>query len=149
MRAAGRSVLAVVLGLVAAFVAVLALNMVSYAVYPPPPGFDFNNPEALKSLASKMPVGALLFVLLAETAGAFVGPWVAARVARRSFFVHGLIVGTLFLLLDIRNLATLPHPLWFWIVSIAGAAIAAYFGSKLGACRRPPVLDRKPALAGV
>lgn len=53
---------------VAGFV-VTGLEALGHAVYPPPEGLDPGNREQIKAAVAAMPVGALLFVLLAWVAG--------------------------------------------------------------------------------
>ena len=43
-----RSVIAIVVGAVVAFVLVAAIEAIGHSVYPPPPGLDFNNPGPLR-----------------------------------------------------------------------------------------------------
>lgn len=71
----GKSVLAVVLGLILGVVIIFVVEGVSHLLYPPPPGLDINNPKVLKAAMANVPFGALLFVLLAvlATAGSLPG----------------------------------------------------------------------------
>ncbi len=130
-----RSVLGIVLGFVLGTAVIAGLETLGHVIYPPAKEVDFHNPEAVKAYMAVIPLGALLFVLLAFAAGAFVGGWVAAWVARRAPALHALIVGGFFLLAGIANLMMIPHPLWFAIVNLLIFLPFAYAGSLL--VRRP------------
>ena len=74
-----RNVLSVMAGTFVAVVVVSIVQMVSHQMYPPPPGFDFEDREALAQLIAEAPLGALLMVLLSYALGTMVGAFVAAK----------------------------------------------------------------------
>ena len=127
----GRSSLAVIAGGVVGVVVVFVVESIGPVVYPPPPGMDFKNPEAVKAMMKNLPAGALLIVLLAWALGALAGGWVAARIAKRSHVVHALVVGALLLAGGVVNLVAIPHPLWFTVVSVLLFLPAAWAGARL------------------
>jgi hypothetical protein len=124
MGGIGRSIAAVLLGVIAALACVMAGDTLAHFFAIPshgmmrrvPSGIDANDHAALA--LSTMPVMALLALVLGWIAAAFVGPWVAVKVARRSPLVHAAIVGALLLTATVTNLASLPHPIWMWVVGI-------------------------------
>jgi uncharacterized protein YacL len=132
----GRSILAVVAGLVLGVVLIFAVESLGHFVYPPPSDLDMTNPEALKNLMANAPVGALLFVILAYVIGSFGGGWLAARLAQKSHVMHSLIVGGLLMAAGIMNMLMIPHPTWFWIISLVLYLPAAYAGALLGQKRQ-------------
>ncbi|HNU08416.1 MAG TPA: hypothetical protein PKO33_11670, partial [Pyrinomonadaceae bacterium] len=68
-----RNVLSVVLAFVIGGLAVFAVEKLGHTVYPVPAGLDPNNLEGLAEYVKTMPVGALLFVLAAQSAGSLIG----------------------------------------------------------------------------
>jgi hypothetical protein len=128
-----RSVGAVVAGVILGGGVVFAVELLGGMLFPMPPGLDLNDPQALAVAMANAPLGALLFVLLAWAAGSLAGGWLAARLAGRAPHWHALIVGVLLLIAGIINLATLPHPLWFQVVSVLVFLPAAWLGGALGA----------------
>jgi hypothetical protein len=126
-----RSVLGVVVGVVVAMILIVALELVSSAVYFAPAGIDPANREALKKGFAGLPVGALLLVLAGYALGTFSGALLAAAVAGRAPVTHGMIIGVLFLAAGIYNLMVIEHPLWFCMASVAVFLPAAYLGAKL------------------
>ena len=129
----GRKILAVVGGVILGGVVVFVVEWISSKVYPLPPGLDLNNREAMKAYVAALPIGALLFVLLAYVLGSLAGGWLAAKIARDSRLHLPLTVGGVLLFFGIINLVTIPHPLWFAMVSILVFLPAAYLGGRLGA----------------
>lgn len=129
-----RSIIAVVLGALLAGVTVAAVEFLGQRLFPPPPGLDFNNREAMMSL----PTGTFVFLLLAWALGALAGGWLAARLAPRKPLLHGMIVGALLMAGGVMNLVTIPHPVWVTILGLLVFLPAAYMGASL-ARPRPAV----------
>ncbi len=127
----GRSILAVVAGLVLGVVIIAAVEYMSHMAYPPPPGLDMKDPEAMKAMVANLPVGALLFLLLAWALGSFGGGWLAARLSQRLQMRHAMIVGALLMLAGIMNMIMIPHPTWLWVLGITVYLPAAYLGARL------------------
>ena len=134
----GRSILAVVLGVVIANVVIMGVHMVGTLIYPPPPGFDMHNPEAMREHMSTMPVPAFLWVALAHFLGTAAGVAFAAWMARRSP-IPALVVGVLVLAGGIANQLMLPHPAWFWPVDLATYPLGTWLGLSIGRRRSAAV----------
>jgi hypothetical protein len=136
VKAVGGSVLAILVGAIAAGVLITAVEAVSSAIFPLPPGLDLHDHEAMRQHIDRLPIGAFLFVLAAWAIGTFGGAWVAARLANRARLVHGLIVGALFLLAGVLNMLMIPHPVWMWVGGILVLAVGSYLGARLAASGR-------------
>jgi MFS family permease len=132
-KAAGRSILAVLAGAIVAGVLIAAVEAVSSAVYPLPPGVDHHDYESLRQHVEQLPLGAFLFVLAAWAIGTFAGAWVAARLATRARFAHGLVVGALFLLAGVLSMLMIPHPAWMWAGAVLVFVVCSYLGARLAA----------------
>jgi hypothetical protein len=129
-----RGVLALVLGVVAAVAATMVTELAGHMVFPTPHGLNHHDPASLGSI----PIGALVFILVAWAVGTFAGAWVAARVAPGGKLVFGLAIGALFLLAGVAMMLSIPHPLWMWVIGVAEVLPAAYLGARLAAPRRVP-----------
>src|SRR5262245_7828492 len=105
-----RSILGILAGLVVGGLVVGILEIPGYLIHPPPPGLDMSNTEALKAHMSSAPLAALLGVAIAWTMGPLVGSLLASWIAGRAFLTHALIVGAIFVLLDVMNIVSFPHP---------------------------------------
>ena len=123
-------------GTFVAVVVVSIVQMVSHQMYPPPPGFDFEDREALAQLIAEAPLGALLMVLLSYALGTMVGAFVAAKFsAAEGASRQGLFVTVLMLIAGLMNLNAFPHPTWYWIANILVFVGSGYFGAELGGRR--------------
>jgi hypothetical protein len=138
MSPMGRSILAVLLGVVVGGLLIATVEFVSHLIYPPQPDLDPAGIEALKAAIANDPVGALLFILLAWALGSLGGGWIAASIARRSHTRHALIVGAILMVMGILNMVMIPHPLWFWLAALVLFLPASYLGAKLGRPRVQP-----------
>src|SRR5262245_11654590 len=107
-----KSIRAIGLGALLAFVVVFAVEMIGMAIDPPPAGFDHTGPAALRALIASKPAWAILLVTAAWFLGTTAGAWVAARLAPRAPVTHAAAVGSLLLAAGLFNLLTLPHPAW-------------------------------------
>lgn len=126
-----RSILAVLAGVVVAGIVIAGVEYLGHLIYPPPPGLDPSDVESMKAMMADIPLGSLLFVLLAWALGSLAGGGVAARIAARSYLLHALIVGGIMLIGGVINMAMIPHPLWFWIVGVILFLPSAYAGARL------------------
>jgi hypothetical protein len=139
-----RSFLAVVAGCLAAFFHIAAIQGVGLLIYPFPAGLDPARPETILAYLEVIPVGARLIDLLAWVVGTFAGSWVAARLAPNWRRAHGLLIGVLFTLPTLRTLTSIPHPAWFWALSLATVFPAACLGATLAG----PVGEPGPSPTG-
>jgi hypothetical protein len=126
-----RTVIAVVVGTVVAFVLVGVIEAIGEFVYPPPAGVDFGKPDQLASYMQRLPGGALAFVLAAWIVATFLGGLVAAWIARTRTALVAAIVGALVLAATIMNFVLIPHPPWMIGAGVLGIAIAAYLAGRL------------------
>ena len=125
------SIAGVVVGLTAAVVVVGALEAVGHTIYPPPPGIDLHDPEALKTIIDQLPVGAIVMVLVAWGAGTLIGGFTAGAIAGRAQVIHGLIVGGIVMAFAAMTMIMIPHPLWFMIASVFIVVPPALVGALL------------------
>ncbi|HNQ14818.1 MAG TPA: hypothetical protein PKM58_04590 [Pyrinomonadaceae bacterium] len=126
-----RNVLSVVLAFVIGGLAVFAVEKLGHTVYPIPAGLDPNNLEGLAEYVKTMPVGALLFVLAAQSAGSLIGGLVTGFVSVAKF-PTAMIYGVLALIMAALNAFAIPHPIWFTIVSLVLPIPLALLGSRIG-----------------
>lgn len=132
-----RSALAILLGVAVAGFAVMVVEMLGHAIYPPPAGLAGGDVRAVEAYVASAPIGALASVLVAWAAGAFAGSAVAARISggdrpQRA----GIFVGGILFVMAILNMSMIPHPAWFLALSPVACLLPALLGARLGA-RRP------------
>jgi hypothetical protein len=129
-------ILAVVIGLIVAFPLVAAVEALGHVIYPPPPGTDLSDPEALRTIIGKLPTGAIVVVLVAWALGMFCGAFCAGYFARRMIvgsnpWIYAFIVGGLLMAAGIYTMVMIPHPLWFVIAALAIFVVFTSLGAML------------------
>lgn len=125
----GRRIGAVVAGLLGSVVVIMAVQAVGTWLYPPPPGTDFTDPEAVAALMAQIPLGALLMVEFSYIAGSLGGGAIARLVTPEGATRRALVVGGLLTLAGFANLAAIPHPLWFGVLSTLTYVPCALLGA--------------------
>ncbi len=128
-----RSIGAVVLSLVVAFVLLIAVELLSSILHPWPENFSGTREEVERQVAT-YPSWILAFLGGAGWGGImFLITWLATRLGAGRHRGHGLCIGAVFLGLVIMNMSMLPYPFWFWIFMLIVQPTAAYLGTTLGA----------------
>jgi len=124
-----KRLIGVVAGIVVGVLIVAAVEAVGHTVFPPPPGLNMHDPEQLKSLMAKLPIGALLLVVVGWALGPLGGGFVAAKVA--GTLRAALSVGVLLTLAGVWTMVEIPHPIWMWVlgvlIPVPMAAVGARF----------------------
>lgn len=127
--------MAVVAGLAASVALIMAVQALSARLYPPPPGLDLTDPGALAELMAQMPLGALLMVELSYAVGSLGGGVAAGMVSRERPYLPAAVVGALLTLAGLANLAAIPHPAWFAVVTTVTYVPCALQGAWMAAFR--------------
>lgn len=113
-----RTILAVLVGIVVMGIMVAAIQWLGHSIFPPPPGIDPTDHDAMIALISTMPVMALALVLVAYAVGTFLGAYTAATISSRHKRGAAITVGLAMLALIVANFAVIPHPMWMVALGI-------------------------------
>ena len=136
-----KKLLAIVVGLVGASAVILVFEFFGELLFPTPNSIDISDVESLKENLNLIPIGSMVFVILAHFLGIISGMVITTYVTR-STLITGYIVGGILILATLINLFSLPHPVWFFIVDIAAVLVSFGLGHKLSKNR----LERLDAL---
>lgn len=136
-----RTILAVLAGLLVMFVCVAAIEMIGIYRYPPPLGLDINNATAMNAWIARLPVAALLIVLVAWIVGAVAGAWTAARISRAHPLLSAMLVGVTVLLATSMNFLQYAHPAWMMIAGLALPLPMAWLGYRIAVPKSAPERD--------
>ena len=117
-------VVATVVGILAAMITVMLVEAAGHAL------LGVGDPRAATGITTPQ----YLAVLLAWTLGAGVGALVAARWARSSTVIPGVVVGSFILLGAVASFAAIPHPVWMMVAS-AALPLVGFGVARLGARR--------------
>ena len=129
MRSVGRTLLAIVAGMVLAFALVVAVEFFSSIVHPFPPGFDPSAPGSIPAHVQRYPGWVLAVAGLMWGATAAAATWVASRIGGRW---AGITVALLLAAALVVNLAMLPYATWFKIAMPAAFVAACLLGVRHG-----------------
>ena len=110
-----RSVGAVIAGLLAAMIFIIAVEGVWAVVYPFPPGVDPHDIDVCKAHIVKLPADAYVIAVAGWGLAVLAGSWVATRLGPGGHPAHGHVVGSILLLAAIANMLMLPYPIGFWV----------------------------------
>ncbi|RDZ29190.1 hypothetical protein [Lysobacter silvisoli] len=127
----GRTIVAVLVGLIAAWITIMLCEFGSAALSPPPTGIDLSDPTALAAHIAAAPPAAMALVLAGWTLGAFDGGLIAALISRRHKTGAALTIGVLVVLGVIANSLLIPHPLWMTVAGLALPIPAAWLASRV------------------
>ncbi|HET8818799.1 MAG TPA: hypothetical protein VFM73_04580 [Xanthomonadaceae bacterium] len=136
----GRTVLGVLAGLAAMIAVITLVQWGGAQLFPPPPGIDMRDPDALATVMAQMPLGALAFVVVAWLLGAFAGGWVAARISVQYPRVAAAIVALAVVAGVVMMILAFPHPLWMTIAGLVLPVPLALAGARLARPRATPSL---------
>jgi hypothetical protein len=130
----GRTILGILAGLVVAWLAMTICEFASLFLHRPPAGLDLRDPQALAAHIAAAPLSAMLVVVVGWALAAFVGAWVAARIARHRR-AAALVIGLLVLAGVIANIAMIPHPLWMTVAGLALPLPLAWLAARIASPR--------------
>lgn len=132
-----RNFLAILAAFLIAAVFVLGIEAHGHRLYPLPEGFNSADLEQVAQYVKTAPTGALLFVLLAQSAGSFVGGAVTGFLASSRKTLIALLYGVLALLMAALNVLLIPHPGWMVGLALLLPIPLALVGSKIAQSTLP------------
>jgi hypothetical protein len=122
-----RTLVAIIAGMLVAFVLIVAVELFSAVVHPVPPDFGGTMEEMCQHVA-RYPTWILALVVPAWGAAAFVSTWTAKKIGNRG---SAICVGLLLLAGVVLNISMLPYPIWFKLVILLVIPTALVLGSIL------------------
>lgn len=122
-----RTLAAIAIALLAAFILVIAVEFFSAVVYPLPHDFGGTTEEMCRHVEN-YPAWILAVVIPAWAFTAFAGAWIARRIGNR---YSAAAVGLLLLMALACNVSMLPYPIWFKALNLLAMPIALLGGGRL------------------
>lgn len=138
-----RSMLAVVLGAIAALATLLLLQSLGMMLFPLPPGTPLDTEEDLARIVAAAGTGERLWSLLCWLLAALAAGAVAARTSHRHGLAAALCAGALVSCAVALDTALLPRPAWLAVAGILLPAPAAWLGARLAWPRSPAAAGSK------
>jgi hypothetical protein len=132
-----RNIVAAIAGTIAGGVSIALIQGLNGRFYPPPPGLDWKNSEAVAAYAKTLPAGAFLVVLASYAVGVTLGAWLAGKLSADFPYRQAIIVTGLFFIASLMNLFALPHPAWFWAANLILVPVAGWLALRLLGTPKP------------
>jgi hypothetical protein len=124
-----RYILAVILGIVACFIAKFVVISISGSIISPPEGMNMNDMESIKANAHLFQPKHFIMPFMDHALGSLVGGLVAALVAASRKMTFAIVIGAIHLLGGIAAAFIVPAPIWFIVLDLVVAYIPmAYLG---------------------
>lgn len=122
------TILALLAALIASNLLIFLIQSLSNALFPLPSTVDPSDKGQLRRHIRQLPIGAFVLVELSYVLGSFVGGFVVATlVPAHSLFAAGG-VGAVLTMCGVGNMMSIPHPVWFAVVSTASFVPCALLG---------------------
>ncbi|MGI8561933.1 MAG: hypothetical protein ACR2J7_11000 [Luteimonas sp.] len=134
----GRTVLAVVAGLVVALLAMVSVEFLALQLWPPPPGFVLEDEADLARLVELATPAKKAAVVFGWALASFLGGWVAARVSHRHRTGAAVAIGVLVVAGVVFNAANIPHPMWMNVLGVLLPVPMALLAARLATKRAAP-----------
>ncbi len=127
-----RNISAVIVGVVAGSFVNMGVVLLGGSIVPPPEGSDNTTMEGLIASMHLFELKHFIFPFLAHAIGSFSGAFLTAMFSANYQLKLAFVIGFFFLAGGIYMVTSLPSPLWFSVLDLAGAYIPmAYFGGRL------------------
>ncbi len=139
-----RDFVAVVAGIITAFLTIMLIDKIGHMIYPPPAGLDFADPEAIRPYLATLPIGAYLFIWASSVVGAFTGTLIACFAGAARTAILAAAVGGIVFAATVANFIWIPHPLWLSLATLAGIILSTWLAMGLVA----PSSDDEPDESG-
>ena len=139
------SVVGIGTGIATAMVFIIAVEIITPALWPFPEGADPHDIEACKTYCAALPPGASLLASSGWGLAVFLSSWVATRVGANRHPAHGIALGSLLFLAAVANMLMLPYPVLFWAANLSVLPVGLIAGPMLGKLPARPPADNAVA----
>jgi len=120
-----------VAGSATSVIVILAMELLGHALYPPPPGIDWDDNEQVAKAIEEAPKGALVLVIVAWALGTLAGSFVASAIGGSGEVFHGFAIAILMLVGGVTMMLSVAHPAWMWLTGCAVFVPAGLLGAHL------------------
>jgi len=138
-----RAIAAIVAGLLAGGVAMVAVALLGGMLYPSSATVDAYKANQIIDVFTTLPMGAKAAIILSWFAGALVGSAVAKLIARAGWAAW--TIAALFALYVLLSVFILPMPGWLQAVAVAAPLIGGLIANHLVKARAPDMPDEAAA----
>ena len=130
-----RTLLAVIVGFIAAFAVMMACEFTNSRVFPFPKGMDTFDLAQVRAFAASLPASAYILLVTGWVVGSFVGGWISAKVAKTSAGTAAIAVGVLLTLGAGFNAWLIQNPWWIHFGGLPLFGLLVYAGYRVATAR--------------
>ena len=113
-----RTILGMIIGALAASLALIGCWYASAKLYPLPTSADFATPESLSAYAAGTPSTAIACILGGWALAGLLGGWTAAKIAQSHRGSAALVIGAVLTITVIVYATLMPNPEWVTVVGV-------------------------------
>jgi hypothetical protein len=124
-------VIAIIAGVLSGITIVYVGDATVHALYPPPLGLNYLDKNVMEKYVSEIPTYIMIIMSFFWLLAAITGGLVASIIKKNEWKTVSLVTGGMLLAATILNLALTSHPLWMWVIALAGMLPVSYFGAWL------------------
>src|SRR5215472_10632822 len=110
-----RGIAGVIVGLIATWLPVALMEVITHHTWPPPAGLDMRQRSDMFRYVATLPAAAFALVLIGWLVGTLLGTWLAAKIGRSP--TPAYILGAILVAAGIFNFIVIPQPHWFSAIS--------------------------------
>ncbi len=121
-----RKIIALVVGLLAAFTLVILIEGLGNEFFPLPEGLDLDDLDQMSKYVESLPPEALLIVLSAWIVATMGGGLLACIISKVKPLLFASLIGLATMSGSIYIMFQIPHPPWFMAAAIAGILMAIF-----------------------
>lgn len=129
-----RTVAGVILGIVAGYAGIMAFQALVNLAYPMPSNVNIYDRQQMEEVFRGFPAELFAFILVSYLIGAFVGGYLAKRIARRDWAAW--MPAVLIAVTAGLNILAYPHPVWAQAGGIVAPLIGGWLASRMAAFER-------------
>lgn len=111
-----RSVIAVIVGLVAAIIIFVIFETINHSIFQRPSGLE--NDAAMNQFMRDVPLKFMLLVIVGWAVGSFASGFIIRKISNSVSSILPIVAGAILTLSGIANLVLVTHPLWMQVVTV-------------------------------
>lgn len=123
-----KNILSILGGFITAIILIVALSALGYAIYGPEHFVGYSDKIALSMFIHSLPLKLFFFMCFGVFLGSIMGGFVASQIYFEAGESNSIIVGVMIFVSLLIYLFLMPHPIWFWFVSLMTCIPLAYLG---------------------
>jgi hypothetical protein len=121
-------VVALGFGLIFSIAVIFVMQFINYSLYPIDEGYNLNLDQQYADFVKYNPL-FLAGIWISNATGSFSGGALARLVRYDLSTKEASVIGLVLMVLGYLNMAAMPHPVWFWIISAFAFIPFSWYGA--------------------